>query len=79
MNDELTPPRAGCRFVSSFFIHTSAFAFCAREQTHFGRTLDDGIIGNQTTILRDEIHRAGAAKHLERISILHGNHGERRR
>ena len=27
---------------------------CAREQTHFGRTLDDVIIGNQITILRDE-------------------------
>ena len=33
---------------------------CAREQTHFGRTLDDVIIGNQITILRDE-HRAGVA------------------
>jgi hypothetical protein len=27
MNDELTPTRAGCRLVSSFFIHTSSFAF----------------------------------------------------
>jgi len=27
---------------------------CAREQTHFGRTLDDVIIGNQITIVRDE-------------------------
>jgi hypothetical protein len=27
MNDELTPTRTGCRFVSSFFIHTSSFAF----------------------------------------------------
>jgi hypothetical protein len=25
MNEELTPARAGCRFVSSFFIHTSSF------------------------------------------------------
>jgi hypothetical protein len=27
---------------------------CAREQTHFGRTLDDVIIGNQITIVCDE-------------------------
>ena len=27
---------------------------CAREQTHLGRTLDDMIIGNQITIIRDE-------------------------
>ncbi len=27
---------------------------CASEQTHFGRTLDDVIIGNQITIVRDE-------------------------
>jgi hypothetical protein len=33
----------------------------AEEQTHFGRTLDDVIIENQITIVRDEKHRAGAA------------------
>ncbi len=27
---------------------------CAREQTHFGRTLDDVIIGNHITTVRDE-------------------------
>jgi hypothetical protein len=27
MNEELTPTRAGCRFISSFIIHTSSFAF----------------------------------------------------
>ncbi len=42
MNDELTPTRAGCHFISSFFIHTSSFAFCSREQTHFGQVIADG-------------------------------------
>ena len=27
---------------------------CAREQTHLRRTLDDVIIGNQITVVRDE-------------------------
>jgi hypothetical protein len=60
MDDELTPTRAGCRFISSFFIHTSSFAFCAREQTHFGRILDDVTIRNQIAIVRVG-YLAGAA------------------
>jgi hypothetical protein len=41
------------RLLPRFFILPSPLAF-AREQTHFGRTLDDVIIGNQITIVRDE-------------------------
>jgi len=90
--------RTGCCFISSFFIHTSSFAFgrhraaqmrraarsnrqwrkfpvCfeqsqisgrihlnnfgvnrsrARDQTNFRCILDHMIIGNQTTVVRDE-------------------------
>ena len=38
---------------------------CAREQTHFGRTLDNVIIGNQITIVRDETPcRCGLLKRI---------------
>ena len=37
---------------------------CAREQTHFSRTLDDVIIGNQITIVRDEKHRAAGFRRI---------------
>ena len=58
---------------SSFFLHPLPLA-CAREQTHFGRTLDDVIIGNQITIVRDEKHRAGVAlfkMHLVQMTGLY--------
>jgi hypothetical protein len=81
MNDELTPSRAGGCFVSSFIIHHLPLV-CAREQTHFGRTLDDVIIGNQITIVRDEKHRAGAAfwnqygglTHLQKFNAIQKFH-----
>jgi len=41
---------------------------CVREQTHFGRTLDDVIIGNQTTIVRDKKARAGAVINPEMLN-----------